>query len=224
MRQAVEGLKELIAKGSVPVPANVTVPPESVVRASKKRKRVVGANEPNCSVCKKRHLGRCWMILEICYGCGKRGNKKNKCPRLGTPILVCPIRAIPRAAQQTNTGIGTPSLEAWRKDKEEVYKVCKSSEYQIMGRGATQPASFTATSSIVPLGHGAVGRSIQSSVGPNRLYAFSDMVTGMLTFQSRVKYALIDSGSALSYVNPYIAEGFGIESGQPYDPFCVSTL
>jgi len=236
------------------------------------------------------------MTLEICYGCEKRGHKKNKCPRLGTLIPVFPICGkehlascceyaqqhvwggrsgqFQGPAQQTNTGIGTPALEAWRKDKGEVYKVCKSGEYQvsgasqfsglrphcvkcgkchpricrygtnvcykcgvsghlqrdchssrqIMGRGAAQPASSTATSSIAPLGHGAVGGSIQSPIGPNRFYAFSYMVTGMLTFQSCDKYALIDSGSALSYVNPYIVVGFGIESGQPYDPFCVSTL
>lgn len=241
--------------------------------------RVVGANELDCSVCKKRHLGRCWMTLEICYGCGKRGNKKNKCPRLGTPILACLVFGkeylttcceyaqqrvwggrsgqFQGTAQQTNTGIGTPALEAWRKDKGEIYNVCKNGEYQvngasqfsgprprymkcgkchpgvcrygtnvcykcgmsghlqrychlsrqIMGRGVAQPASSTATSSIAPSGHGAVGGSIQSSRGPNRFYAikrhqrseaFPGMVTGILTFQYRGVYALIDSGFALS--------------------------
>nr|XP_009758295.1 PREDICTED: uncharacterized protein LOC104211004 [Nicotiana sylvestris] len=185
MRQAVEGLKELIVKGSVLVPANITAPPERVVRASKKRKRVVSANEPDCSVCKKRHLGRCWMTLEIRYSCGKRGTRR--------------INAL-----------------GW-----------------IMDKGVAQLSSSATTSSITPSGRGAVGGGIQNSGGPNKFYAmmgfqgsksFSGMVTGMLTFQSRDEYALIDSGSALSYVNPYIAMGFGIESGQPYGPFCVSTL
>jgi len=85
MCQAMEGLEELVAKGSTLVPTNVTTPPDHVVRAFKKRKRVVGTNNPDCLICKKRNLGTCWMTLEICYGCGKRGNKKNKCPRFVHP-------------------------------------------------------------------------------------------------------------------------------------------
>jgi len=82
MHQAVEGLEELVAKGITHVPTNVTTPSDSVVRVFEKQKRVVGTNKPDCLICKKFHLGTCWMYLKICYGCGKRGNKKNKCARL----------------------------------------------------------------------------------------------------------------------------------------------
>jgi len=59
MHQAVEGLEELVAKGSTLVPTNVTTPPDHVVRTFKKRKGVVGINKPDCLICKKRHLGIC---------------------------------------------------------------------------------------------------------------------------------------------------------------------
>jgi len=86
MHQAVEGLEELVAKGSTHGPTNVTTLSDRVVRVFEKQKRVVCTNKPDCLICKKRHLGTCWMSLKICYGCGKRRNKKNKCPRLGKNI------------------------------------------------------------------------------------------------------------------------------------------
>ncbi|XP_070029884.1 uncharacterized protein [Nicotiana sylvestris] len=46
---------------------------------------------------------------------------------------------------------------------------------------------------------------------------------GILTFQSHDVYALIDAGSTLSYVTPFIAMGFRIEPDQLYEPFFVST-
>lgn len=54
-----EVLKEPVAKGSVLVPINVIVPLDHVVRAPKKRKRVVCTNKLECLICKKYHLGMC---------------------------------------------------------------------------------------------------------------------------------------------------------------------
>ncbi|XP_070030796.1 uncharacterized protein [Nicotiana sylvestris] len=48
-------------------------------------------------------------------------------------------------------------------------------------------------------------------------------VTGILTVQSHDVYALIDLGSTLSYVTPFVAMEFGIEPDQLHEPFSMST-
>ncbi|XP_070004630.1 uncharacterized protein [Nicotiana sylvestris] len=53
--------------------------------------------------------------------------------------------------------------------------------------------------------------------------ASPDVVTGILTVQSHDVYALIDLGSTLSYVTPFVAMEFGKEPEQLYEPFSVST-
>ncbi|XP_070019837.1 uncharacterized protein [Nicotiana sylvestris] len=74
---------------------------------------------------------------------------------------------------------------------------------------------------------------VQSSGRPNRFYAMSghqttqaspDVVIGILTVQSHEVYALIDPGSTLSYVTPFVAMEFGIEPDKLHEPFSVSTL
>ncbi|XP_070034731.1 uncharacterized protein [Nicotiana tomentosiformis] len=49
--------------------------------------------------------------------------------------------------------------------------------------------------------------------GSQSAEASPDVVTGILTVQSYDVYALIDPGSTLSYVTPYVAMEFGIELG-----------
>ncbi|XP_070034730.1 uncharacterized protein [Nicotiana tomentosiformis] len=111
-----------------------------------------------------------------------------------------------------------------------------------MGRGAAQPASSTSTKSTspplargtpAPTERGAARGGVQSSGGPIRFYAMRrrwdsgaspDVVTGILTVQSYDVYALIDPGSTLSYVTPYVAMEFWIELEQLHEPFSVSTL
>ncbi|XP_070022617.1 uncharacterized protein [Nicotiana sylvestris] len=46
---------------------------------------------------------------------------------------------------------------------------------------------------------------------------------GILTVQSHDAYALIEPGSTLSYVTPFVAMEFGIEPEQLHEPFSVST-
>ncbi|XP_075076520.1 uncharacterized protein LOC142163162 [Nicotiana tabacum] len=81
-------------------------------------------------------------------------------------------------------------------------------------------------------GRGAT-KSNNAGGGRNRLYALADrqdteargdVVTGMLTIFTFDAYALIDPGSTLSYVTPYIAKKFGIEPEKLCEPFEVSTL
>ncbi|XP_070009841.1 uncharacterized protein [Nicotiana sylvestris] len=50
-----------------------------------------------------------------------------------------------------------------------------------------------------------------------------DIVIGILTIQSHDMYALIDLGSTLSYVIPFVVMEFGIEPDQLHEPFSVST-
>ncbi|XP_070056977.1 uncharacterized protein [Nicotiana tomentosiformis] len=53
--------------------------------------------------------------------------------------------------------------------------------------------------------------------------ASPDVVTGILSVQTHDVYALIDPGSTLSYVTPFVAMEFGIEPKQLPKPFSVST-
>nr|XP_016491152.1 PREDICTED: uncharacterized protein LOC107810837 [Nicotiana tabacum] len=68
--------------------------------------------------------------------------------------------------------------------------------------------------------------------GRNRLYVLSgrqdtkahgDVVTGMLAIFTFDVYTLMDPGSILSYVTPYIAKKFGIEPEKLCEPFELST-
>ncbi|XP_070046829.1 uncharacterized protein [Nicotiana tomentosiformis] len=115
------------------------------------------------------------------------------------------------------------------------------SSHQSKGRGTAQPASSAATTSATsppargtpaPTGRGAARGGTQSSSGPNCFYAMRgrqsseaspDVVICILTNQSHDVYALIDSGSTLSYVTPYVAMEFGIELEQLHEPCSVST-
>ncbi|XP_070034752.1 uncharacterized protein [Nicotiana tomentosiformis] len=104
-----------------------------------------------------------------------------------------------------------------------------------------QPASFAATTSAAPplargtptlVGRGASRGGAQSSGGSDRFYAMRgrhnleaspDVVTGIMPVQSHDLYALIDPGSTLSCVTPYVAMEFGIEPEQLHESFSVST-
>ncbi|XP_070039765.1 uncharacterized protein [Nicotiana tomentosiformis] len=90
------------------------------------------------------------------------------------------------------------------------------------------PARGTPT----PAGRGVARGGAQSSGGSGHFYAMRgrhnseaspDIVTGILTVKSHDVYALIDHGSTMSYVTPYVAMEFGIELEQLYEPFSVST-
>jgi len=109
-----------------------------------------------------------------------------------------------------------------------IQRDCRLSR-QIVRRGMAQPSGSAATISATPspvrgtpapTEHGVVRDGAQSSGGSNRFYfmrgnqsfeASPDVVTGILTFQYHDVYALIDPGSTLSYVTPYVAMEFGIE-------------
>nr|XP_009773929.1 PREDICTED: uncharacterized protein LOC104224065 [Nicotiana sylvestris] len=107
---------------------------------------------------------------------------------------------------------------------------------QGMGRGFSQSSdSSAATSSVrppAPAGHGVVKGGARVKGVPNRFYALSGrqsaeaspyVATGILSVQAIDCYALIDPGSSLSYVTPFIASSFGVEPEQLHEPFSVST-
>ncbi|XP_070050629.1 uncharacterized protein [Nicotiana tomentosiformis] len=75
-------------------------------------------------------------------------------------------------------------------------------------------------------------KSGKAGIDRNHLYALAgrqdteahrDVVTCMLTVFTFDVYALMDPGSTLSYVTPYIAKKFGIEPKNLCEPFEVST-
>ncbi|XP_070041026.1 uncharacterized protein [Nicotiana tomentosiformis] len=104
-----------------------------------------------------------------------------------------------------------------------------------------QPASFVATTSAAPspargtptlAGRGAARGGAQSLGGSDHFYAMRgrqnleaspDVVLCILTVQSHEVYALIDPGSTLPYVTPYVAMEFRIEPKQLYESFYIST-
>ncbi|XP_070043093.1 uncharacterized protein [Nicotiana tomentosiformis] len=76
------------------------------------------------------------------------------------------------------------------------------------------------------------GRGSSSCVNQNRIYALMgrldwesspDVVTSILTICSHDAYALIDPGSTLSYITPFVAGKFGIVPDILSDHFAVST-
>ncbi|XP_070029217.1 uncharacterized protein [Nicotiana sylvestris] len=67
------------------------------------------------------------------------------------------------------------------------------------------------------------GRESQSSAGQQDQESSPDVVTGMLTICSHDVYALIDPGSTLSCITPFVARKFGIVPEILSDPFAVFT-
>ncbi|XP_069154296.1 uncharacterized protein [Solanum lycopersicum] len=68
--------------------------------------------------------------------------------------------------------------------------------------------------------------------GANRVYAITsykeqenspDVVTGMIKVFTFDVYALLDSGTSLSFVTPYVENQFVIISEKLCEPFCIST-
>ncbi|XP_070029328.1 uncharacterized protein [Nicotiana sylvestris] len=104
------------------------------------------------------------------------------------------------------------------------------------GRGFAQPSTSSAATSSAcppaPARRGAIRGGARGRGGPSRFYALSgrqsaetspNVVTGILSVQAIDCYALIDPGSSLSYVTPFIASSFGVEPIQLHEPFSVST-
>ncbi|XP_070002786.1 uncharacterized protein [Nicotiana sylvestris] len=93
----------------------------------------------------------------------------------------------------------------------------------------------SATSSVrppAPAGRDVVRGGARGRGVPSRFYALSgrqsveaspDVATGILSVQAIDCYALIDPGSSLSYVTPFIASSFGVEPEQLHKSFSVST-
>ena len=73
-----------------------------------------------------------------------------------------------------------------------------------------------------PAGRGRGRGGASSSSGPsNRIYALTNrqdqeaspnVITGILSLFSRSVYALIDPGSTLSFISPFLASRIGIDS------------
>ncbi|XP_075092520.1 uncharacterized protein LOC142172747 [Nicotiana tabacum] len=108
---------------------------------------------------------------------------------------------------------------------------CPSAKQNNGGNAAQSTNSASHHNSQAQQGRGAT-KSNDAGGGRNRLYALADrqdieargdVVTGTLTIFTFDVYTLIDPGSTLSYVTPYIAKKFGIEPEKLCEPFEVST-
>nr|XP_009757331.1 PREDICTED: uncharacterized protein LOC104210198 [Nicotiana sylvestris] len=129
------------------------------------------------------HLGICYKDLPICYGYGLKGHIQRECHS---------------SFQGTGRGTAQPSSSA----------------------AATSSAPFPSRGTSTPARHDADRGGAQSSGGPSRFYAMRDrqsaeaspdVVTCILTVHSHDVYALVNPGSTLSYVTPYVAMEFRIE-------------
>lgn len=85
---------------------------------------------------------------------------------------------------------------------------------QATGRGRGRGA--------LPSSSGAQNRTY-ALVGRQDLESSQDVVTGILSVFSYDVYALIDPGSTLSYVTPFVANKFGVEPELISKPLAVST-
>ncbi|XP_070010152.1 uncharacterized protein [Nicotiana sylvestris] len=141
------------------------------------------------------HSGTCYLELPICYGCGMRGHIQRYCHA---------------SRQGMGRGTAQSSIQAT----------------------ATSSAPSTARGTPTPTGHDVARNGAQSSGGPSRFYAMSGrqiaeafpyVVPCILTVQYHDVYALIDLGSTMSYVTPFVSIGFGIEPDQLHELFLVST-
>ncbi|XP_075096333.1 uncharacterized protein LOC142174439 [Nicotiana tabacum] len=111
------------------------------------------------------------------------------------------------------------------------FRDCPLAKQNNGGNAAQSTNSAAHHNSQAQQGHGPA-KSNNAGSGRNRLYALvdrqdiearGDVVTGMLTIFTFDVYALIDSGSTLSYVTPYIAKKFEIAPEKLCEPFEVST-
>ena len=151
---------------------------------------------PRCSRCGKSHPGECRWATGACFSCGRQGHTMRECHLRGSAGGM---------AQPTGSVAGSSSSVAMRPT----------------GQGIQAPAGR---------GRGRGGAS--SSSGPsNRIYALTNrqdqeaspnVITGILSLFSRSVYALIDPGSTLSYISPFVASRIGIES-ELIEPFEVAT-
>ncbi|XP_075076822.1 uncharacterized protein LOC142163434 [Nicotiana tabacum] len=108
---------------------------------------------------------------------------------------------------------------------------CPSAKQNNGGNVAQSTNSAAPHNSQTQQGRG-VTKSSNVGSGRNHLYALADrqdteargdVVIGMLTIFTFDACALIDPGSTVSYVTPYIAKKFGIEPEKLCEPFEVST-
>ncbi|XP_070015155.1 uncharacterized protein [Nicotiana sylvestris] len=112
---------------------------------------------------------------------------------------------------------------------------CRAPSQGMDGGFAQSSGSSVATSSVhppAPAGRsvvrgGAHGRGVSSRFytlsGCQSAKASPDVATGILSVQAIDCYALIDWGSSLSYVTPFIASCFGVEPEQLHESYSVST-
>ncbi|XP_070017218.1 uncharacterized protein [Nicotiana sylvestris] len=149
---------------------------------------------PRCDRCGQNHFGPCRQGSDACYACGQPCHIMRHCPMTGGGGMAQPT---------TSTGASYSSVRPPRQ-----------SMHTSAGRG-----------------RGRVGTS-GSGVQQNRIYALSsrrdlesspDVVTGILSVFSIAMYALIDPGSTLSYISPFVANKWDREPELLHKSFEVST-
>ncbi|KAH0688918.1 hypothetical protein KY289_016276 [Solanum tuberosum] len=99
--------------------------------------------------------------------------------------------------------------------------------------GRTHTAKFRGGSRVASPDRDAPrGATSGTGGGTNRLYAITsrqeqenspDVVTGMIKVITLEVYALLDTGSSLSFVTPYVVNNFDVLPEKLCEPFCVST-
>uniref|UniRef100_M1DFS0 Retrotransposon gag protein n=1 Tax=Solanum tuberosum TaxID=4113 RepID=M1DFS0_SOLTU len=100
-------------------------------------------------------------------------------------------------------------------------------------QGNGNPGNRAQSSSVAPPDRAAPKGATSGTGGrANHLYAITsrqeqenspDVVTGVIKVFAFDVYALLDPGTSLSFVTPYVANKFDVIPEKLYEPFCVST-
>ncbi|XP_009773629.1 uncharacterized protein [Nicotiana sylvestris] len=131
---------------------------------------------PRCDRSGRNHFGPCRQGSDACYACGQSGHIMRHCP------------------MTSGGGMAQPTASAWAFSSS--VRPLRQSMQTSAGRDRGR--------------FGASGSRGQQ----NRIYALSsrqdlesspDVVTGILSIFSIDMYALIDPGSTLSYISPFVA-------------------
>ncbi|XP_075080269.1 uncharacterized protein LOC107771968 [Nicotiana tabacum] len=149
-----------------------------------------------CGTCKRQHSGQCKLGFHGCYHCGDIGHIKANCPKLRRNFS----GGSARPSSSSATIVAPPQAR---------------SSHNQTGHGAGRGADRVTQGGGQP--------RLVATLDRQSVEASAEVITGILLVCSQNAYAIMDPGSAFSYVTPYFAINLGLELEQLSEPFLLST-